>query len=75
MPSKTRISNKVGWGLDAIQDEIAEAERAWGVIQDRLRERFPDSTALIAMGDLRNHLANIKTRAHDARSGEFNEGM
>ena len=75
MPSKTRVPNKVQWGLDAIQDDVAQAESAWLTIYARLQERFQDPAALMALSDLRHHLSNIRTRASDARHGEFNERL
>lgn len=75
MASKTRIPNKLIWGLKSMRDELLLAERAWAVIQDRLKTRCPDPVALMAMCDLRDNLANIMTRVQDARVGEFDESL
>jgi len=73
MASKTRVPNKVIWGLEDMMAVLTEARADWQPIMERA-ERTMDIKLALAAGRMRDHLAELERLARAARQGEYAGG-
>ena len=72
MMSRTRVPNKVQWGLDDALDAIITAQRAYGIIKGIVIARN-DTRLLRALVELGEALGKIEVKVADARRGEYRD--
>ena len=72
MASKTRVPNKVLWGLEDILAAGITARDAWKTAYGQAKRQM-DPVGLAALGTLRDQLAVIERVAMSARRGEYRE--
>jgi hypothetical protein len=72
MTSKTRLANKTIWALEEIVVAAVAARKAWLRCQDLAEQRM-DPVMLASLGRISDHLAQIESRARDARQGKYAE--
>jgi hypothetical protein len=70
--SRTRIPNKLIWGLEDILACCLDARDAWRQAHRRARQQM-DPVMLAALATLSDRLAEIERRARDARNGEYDQ--
>jgi hypothetical protein len=74
MPTKTRVPNKIIWGLEDIVADVARGETAWSRAMARVRDRFQDPALVLELAEIRDVLASIRSLATEARQGEYRGG-
>ena len=70
MATKTRVPNKIGWALEDILAVCRDARGQWAMAMRRA-ERTMDPGLILALGRLRDELAEVERLARDARAGEY----
>lgn len=70
--NKTRVPNKVQWGLADIIAESRDARSDWNRAM-KAAERDINPEIVVLLAHLGSRLANIELRAKDALNGEYYE--
>lgn len=72
MSSKTRVPNKVQWGLLDIIAESKDAQVEWDKAM-RVAERSVNPELAVILARLGMRMANIELKAKDAINGNYEE--
>ncbi len=68
--NRLRLANKTIWALDDITKICGQARGEWRDAMDRAERRL-DAVMLASLANLSDHLAQIETRAREARQGKY----